>query len=231
LAGNTDGQLLFYPNIGTDAAPQFDTWQAVQAGGVAADLAGIPRARPSIADLNADGLPDLLVGPEDGFVRWYRAESWQTPRFDAATPGDPGTLDRHVFRVAAATWQNPTEPADVNRDGAVVPLDALTIINPLGSLRYADADGRLRRDGFSNDSPFLDVSGDGYCSPIDALTIINRLTLPASAPAGLTVAAERGAPKTAMGLCPPNTSPNTCPNTAAKDSVFELEASSLRSSF
>ena len=71
VLGNTEGQLVFYPNVGTDAAPLFDGSQLLEADGETIDLSGIPRSRPSVADVNGDGVPDLLVGAADGLVRQY----------------------------------------------------------------------------------------------------------------------------------------------------------------
>lgn len=72
LAGNTDGQLLFYPNTGTDADPSFTTVAPVEADGVAIDLPGSPRSRPFVCDWTGDGLADVLVGAGDGKVHLYQ---------------------------------------------------------------------------------------------------------------------------------------------------------------
>jgi hypothetical protein len=60
---------------------------------------------------------------------------------------------------------------DVNGDGVVSPIDALLVINELGSkanpLRGVDRD--------YNHSLFADADGDGVISPIDALLVINAL--------------------------------------------------------
>ena len=58
---------------------------------------------------------------------------------------------------------SPYSPMDVNRDGAVTPLDVLLIINYLNKAR-----------GDENEYA-LDVSQDGYISPLDALMVINYL--------------------------------------------------------
>ena len=69
VLGNTEGQLVFYPNVGTDAAPLFDGSQLLSADGAVIDLSGIPRSRPFVTDVNGNGVPDLLVGAGDGLVR------------------------------------------------------------------------------------------------------------------------------------------------------------------
>ncbi len=71
LLGNSDGQLLFYANVGTDAEPEFDTCEPVYADGEAVDLPEDPRSRPYIYDWDDDGRLDLLVGAGDGLVRLY----------------------------------------------------------------------------------------------------------------------------------------------------------------
>ena len=56
VLGNTEGQLVLYPNVGTDAAPLFDGSQLLEAAGAVIDLSGIPRSRPFVADLHGDGV-------------------------------------------------------------------------------------------------------------------------------------------------------------------------------
>jgi hypothetical protein len=199
LLGNTEGRLIYYANVGTDASPAFATGQAIQAGGIEIDLAGTPRSRPDVVDYDADGLPDLLVGSADGLVRLYRAGSWTTPYVNDAVWDEAGTLYRHVFQVAAATWQNGVEPTDVTADGRIVPLDALTILNELNSSQYADPVGLLPLLAPDAPPPFFDVNGDGYCTPIDALLVINRLNAAAAVPTGQTTFAARGIIALAIG--------------------------------
>ncbi|HND54824.1 MAG TPA: Ig-like domain-containing protein, partial [Pirellulaceae bacterium] len=74
-----------------------------------------------------------------------------------------------------ASWHNEFVDRDVNRDGIVVPTDALYIINELNAPQYSGARGLLPdRASFPN-APWLDVLTDGYVSPQDALLIINAL--------------------------------------------------------
>jgi hypothetical protein len=71
LAGNTEGQLLLYSNVGTDAAPTFSGYTVVEADSVAINLSGSPRSRPFVCDWNNDNVPDVLIGSGDGLVRLY----------------------------------------------------------------------------------------------------------------------------------------------------------------
>ena len=72
LTGNTEGQLLFYGNIGSDDAPIFSGNIPVESDSAAIDLTGALRSRPFICDWDADGARDILVGYGDGLVRLYR---------------------------------------------------------------------------------------------------------------------------------------------------------------
>jgi len=72
VAGNTDGELLLYGNVGTDALPEFEGYTAILADDQPINLPGSPRSRPFIGDVNADGIVDLLIGSADGLVRLYR---------------------------------------------------------------------------------------------------------------------------------------------------------------
>jgi len=67
----TNGQLVFYSNAGTDAAPTFSGYEYVEADGVPIDLPGTPRSRPYVCDWTEDGFLDVLVGAGDGLVRLY----------------------------------------------------------------------------------------------------------------------------------------------------------------
>ena len=72
VVGNTEGQMLFYRNVGTDAAPAFSGYSPIEADGAPIDLAGTPRSRPSVCYWTDDGYPDLLIGAGDGLVHLCR---------------------------------------------------------------------------------------------------------------------------------------------------------------
>jgi len=72
VLGDTTGQVRFYPNVNTDAAPAFDGFSLLQAGGVDIDLPDSARSRPFVCDFNHDGTLDVLVGGGDGLVHYYQ---------------------------------------------------------------------------------------------------------------------------------------------------------------
>jgi hypothetical protein len=107
LAGNTNGQILYYRNVGSDTDPNFNGYVAVEADGVAIDLAGTPRSRPSVCYWTGDGhfgtidgYPDILVGAYDGNVHLYRGTAEQGD-MDA-----DGTVDLVDFARFAAHWRD-----------------------------------------------------------------------------------------------------------------------------
>ncbi len=71
VAGNTNGELLLYGNVGTDAAPTFAGYVPIEADGVAIDLPGTPRSRPCLCDWTGDGVTDVVIGAADGNVHLY----------------------------------------------------------------------------------------------------------------------------------------------------------------
>ncbi len=79
ISGNTEGQLVFYTNRGTNEAPEFDGHQLLEANGIAIDLAGTPHSRPHVCDFNEDGAPGIFVGAEDGLVRLFLGQSPPSP--------------------------------------------------------------------------------------------------------------------------------------------------------
>jgi hypothetical protein len=128
LTGNTDGQILFYKNVGTDALPIFAGYTMVQSNGQPIDLPNGPsgglRSRPSACYWTGekDGYWDLLVGYGDGKIRLYRGIP-KTGDFNGN-----GTLDGDDFTVLVKALDQPipaggSSPADLNKDGVVDNLD------------------------------------------------------------------------------------------------------------
>jgi WD40 repeat protein len=123
LTGNTDGQILFYNNVGTDSLPIFAGYTMVQSNGQPIDLPGNVRSRPAICHWTGekDGYWDLLVGYGDGKIRLYRGIP-KTGDFNGN-----GALDGDDFTVLAAALNQPVpaegSPADLNKDGVVDILD------------------------------------------------------------------------------------------------------------
>ena len=88
------------------------------------------------------------------------------------------------------SWQNPSNPLDVDNNGVVVPLDALLVINELNANGSRPLDPPPSLTGPVEPPPYLDVNGDGFLSPIDALQVINALNNLAAAQPVAAVAAQ-----------------------------------------
>jgi len=106
LTGDTEGQILFYRNVGTDANPAFSGYSLVQSDGAAINLPDSPRSRPFVCYWTGDGIfgpidgyPDLLVGAGDGRVHLYRG----IPR--AGDMNVDGAIDFEDFALFATYWQ------------------------------------------------------------------------------------------------------------------------------
>ena len=90
-------------------------------------------------------------------------------------------IDRDVLRLElevldeAFSWHNRDNPADVDNDGTVAPLDALLAINELQQRRFSDAESgefELLRPEMAG---FLDTDNNQLLTPLDALRVINAL--------------------------------------------------------
>jgi len=131
LTGNTDGQLLFYRNVGTDADPSFSGYSLVESSGVPIDLLDAPRSRPFVCYWTGDGhfgpidaYPDVLIGAGDGKVHLYRG----IPQIGDLDGN--GNIDSADLALFAAYWTQtdcgPCGGADLTGDGNV-DIDDLTL--------------------------------------------------------------------------------------------------------
>ncbi|MBD3178370.1 MAG: T9SS type A sorting domain-containing protein [Candidatus Latescibacteria bacterium] len=133
LVGNTEGQILFYGNKGSDSAPVFSGYQLVEADGIPIDLSGTPRSRPFLCNWDGDCHDDLLVGAEDGRIRLY--------------PGVPGTIAgmrEYLPSVSASfmpAYPNPFNPSvTIPFETARSQRARITIFDPAGRLVRVLAD-------------------------------------------------------------------------------------------
>lgn len=108
LTGDTEGQLLFYSNMGTEENPAFAGYSLVKSAGIAINLPGAPRSRPHVCDWTGDGYLDVLMGAGDGKVHLYQGVPFGDINFD-------GDVDFADFAILAAAWW--TEPSDPNWNG------------------------------------------------------------------------------------------------------------------
>ena len=84
-------------------------------------------------------------------------------------------LDTKVTNAVTSDWQNAANRLDVNLDGKVTPLDALSIIDEinLGGASWLEDVARTIAGK-------IDVTGDAKLSPLDALAVIDSLNAPQS---------------------------------------------------
>ncbi len=109
VTGNTEGQILYYPNRGTAKVPSFGIYQYLTSMGVDIDLAGSARSRVFVCDYSGDGILDLLVGSEDGTVRYYAG----LPYDPFSNEGESGTAFTWSFRMGTAIQTIPEMPTNV----------------------------------------------------------------------------------------------------------------------
>jgi len=82
IMGENDAQIYYYENVGTDANPQFNGYEALQSGGSPIDL--YSGSRLWVNDWDSDGLPDLLVSDFDGYVYVFMAQDTGVENFTSA---------------------------------------------------------------------------------------------------------------------------------------------------
>ena len=130
LTGNTEGQLLFYKNVGTDDKPGFSGYSLVESNGVAINLMGMPRSRPFVCYWTGDGnfgpidnYPDVLIGSGDGKVRLYRGKSETKTKTKAGDLDGNDIIDLADLALLITSWPQTDcglcDGADLTGDGNV----------------------------------------------------------------------------------------------------------------
>ncbi|MBM4118836.1 T9SS type A sorting domain-containing protein [bacterium] len=100
VIGNAEGELYFYANAGTQAAPLFGVGWRCESLSLPIDLGYQGRARPFALDWDGDGRQDLLSGSNQGKVHLFLGQ----PN-SVAVPFLPGAGAR------LSAWPNPARPA------------------------------------------------------------------------------------------------------------------------
>ncbi|MBN9518626.1 VCBS repeat-containing protein [bacterium] len=119
VIGTAGGEVLLAPNVGTRERPEFGEARPLDAGG---QKLAIPSgcAAPAVADWDGDGLPDLVVGAQDGSVVWFRNEGRRgAPKLAAARPlVPPSPSPWHDDKSRRpGEWGVRVRPAVVDWDG------------------------------------------------------------------------------------------------------------------
>ncbi|MEZ6086842.1 MAG: dockerin type I domain-containing protein [Pirellulaceae bacterium] len=131
----------------------------------------------------ASGLARFIGDPADIFPQQ------DTLLFQPTTVVNPNDIRYDVKELlisaaatgtAASEFQNQDNRFDVNNDGHVSPIDALSVINQLNQTGAMSLAGEAGSAGFSRRS-FVDVNGDQFVTPMDALLVINALNRNAAA--------------------------------------------------
>ncbi|HPM84219.1 MAG TPA: Ig-like domain-containing protein, partial [Candidatus Anammoximicrobium sp.] len=134
------------------------------------------------------------------------ANFWGTDSFQYTVNDNDGFVSQPatvtITVQAVADFQNPFLNADVNKSGAVSPIDALIAINYING----PTGGVLPPDPTPPATPqfYYDVNGDGKCDAADVLAIVNILNAAASA-GGEGEAAETSVPTMTESVPPLHT--------------------------
>ena len=174
VVGNSEGFILFFKNVGTDATPRFLPGERLRAAGrdihhqarYSGSVQGTGEARwgyvsPATFDWNGDGLPDLVGGDVTGdYVVYLNRGTRAAPALAAAHPLYCDGLDLHgMWRSRPAVGRLGERVALIIPDGS----DHLHLYWKIDDYNVEDG-GKLRLDDGSLISTTYDpAGGTGRC--------------------------------------------------------------------
>ncbi len=174
VVGNSEGFILFFKNIGTDAAPRFLPGERLRAAGrdihhqagYSGSVQGTGEARwgyvcPNACDWNRDGLPDLVVGDITGnYVVYLNRGTRATPALAAAYPLYCDGLELHgMWRSRPAVGRLGERIALVIPDGD----DHLRLYWKIDDYNVADGGKLTLDDGSLISTTYDPAGGTGRC--------------------------------------------------------------------
>ncbi|MEO2021154.1 MAG: dockerin type I domain-containing protein, partial [Pirellulaceae bacterium] len=167
------------------------------------------------------GVADFKTDPTD------ELPTFETTVYGLLSAVDPPDITYDFGQVTiTSSGSGEGEALDVNGDGAVTPVDALSVINDLN--RYG-----ARAVGFGAEGETaitesrLDVNGDNFISPADALLLINHLNDKAQSGEGEGGEGEGEAP--VMGPLPENSTSRSSLESTLEEQQADLLAEAVLS--
>ncbi len=159
VVGENDGTLKYYQNTGTTSNPAYEvkTGDSNPFNGIDVGYS----SKPTLADIDGDGDLDLVVGENDGTLKYYQnTGTTSNPAYEAKTGGS------NPFNgIDVGLYSKPTL-ADIDGDGD---LD-LVVGESNGTLKYYQNTGTTSNPAYEaktgDDNPFNGIDAGYSSSPI-----------------------------------------------------------------
>jgi len=126
----------------------------------------------------------------------------------------------HIVKDATP-YHNDQDPADVDGNGMITPIDALVVVNYINN----HGPGAIKPEG-EGPVPNLDVDGDGMVTPIDILIIINIINGSSNSQNYITVDPDKDVPE--KGESEPSGQVELEPAMAMPEIASDIEVSRRR---
>lgn len=172
VCGNNRGEILFYRNTSSSNNTLNPSFQKANSTftGFNIDIGGF--SAPAIADINKDGLKDLVIGRNDSMLSYYRnIGTLSNPNFSIVTSkfGDVKAFDSIGFQYIyddtfAIIGYYPVYEKATYSKPAIMDLDGddtleMVVANSLGTIRIYEVDGNKPTSSFKMLDSFLYKSG------------------------------------------------------------------------
>ncbi|WP_369177726.1 FG-GAP-like repeat-containing protein [Candidatus Thiodubiliella endoseptemdiera] len=158
VVGESNGTLKYYQNTGTTSNPAYEakTGDDNPFNGIDAGYS----AKPTLADIDGDGVLDLVVGGNDGTLKYYQNTGTTSNPADEAKTGDDNPFNGiDVGNLSAPTL------ADIDGDGD---LD-LVVGEAYGTLKYYQNTGTTSNPAYEaktgDSNPFNGIDVGLYSAP------------------------------------------------------------------
>lgn len=164
VVGISDGRIIYWENTANIGSTPNYSFRGILKNNSNTDINVGANATPYIADLNKDGIADLIIGERNGNINYYQGNSSNSAAFSFVTDSVGKILT--IIQGNRNGYSHPVVK-DINNDGK---LDLLVGTNLIGLQFFSNIEDSIFNRASGSSPIITDILGYRTSSSIDDIT-------------------------------------------------------------